>query len=207
MPPGWPVERGGYSLYPTPRGLIYATSPTSAGWMDRYLSERLAHIQDDFDVLPGPGVFVAIGPDDAPMTSVTPWPVRRQPGYDVPGYVVEFPSGPPEALGFTLSGEYRWACALPTDDFNAARVDYPLFAMLRESPIYTVAWLFLIFVPGRPCWLEMAQNERDLGLTIAALGGMDLAPEIEEKLRARVYKDHADKRTAILRRYRGRLMK
>ena len=113
-PPGWPREIEARTLYVTPRAFIYATSPGPAGWMDRYLNDRIPQIEKRFGVSLARGMVIAVSPGDKPIPGVDPWP-----SYEEALALTTFGRVDTGALGLPPPSDSTcgWACILATDAF------------------------------------------------------------------------------------------
>jgi hypothetical protein len=160
-PPGWPREIEGRRLYHTPQALIYAPSASSAGWADRYLQEHVPPIEERFGVTITPGVIFVMQPGDQPMTGVEGWPawpvkdlMQIWPRVSAPAW---FP-------------ERKWTCALPTDDFYNAVVDYYQIRVAWRGVIVPTAWPFLLLLPlQRRAYVMESYVKREQALATAAI--------------------------------------
>ncbi len=198
-PPGWPREIDGRTLYVTPRAFIYATSPGAAGWMDRYLHDRIPQIEKRFGVKPGNGTVIAVSPGDKPMPDVAPWP-----SYDEAIALATFGRLDIGAHGLPSPSDstYRWACLLATDAFyNEAMTEqfrrtdrrfwsqpYALLKFLRAAP----GFLF-----GRPYirrgHMATCDAQREQTLAVTVVQASALPPQEKAAILDRVYEFYGKK--------------
>ncbi len=176
VPAGWSREIQGRELYHTPRGYIYATDAGTAGWMDRYLGQRLPRIEERFGIKLGRGVIIAIAPVDSPMKVVARWPSFRVRG--IPRITLPSVDGCILGLPKPTRDTYAWVCALPTDSFYHEVVSYEHQAVDREfwnqlasdRVSILTSWPFLLLRPAqRKEYLARSDVDRERTLAVTAI--------------------------------------
>lgn len=199
IPPDWPHDVEGRALYVTPRAFIYATSPAAAGWMDRYLNQRVPQIEKRFGVSLGRGVVIVVSPGDRPMRAVNQWP-----SYEEALALSPFGAVDLKALGLPAPSPstYRWACALAADAFyNEAMTEqfrrsdrrfwsqpHALLKFLQAAP----GFLF-----GRPYirqgHMATCDAQREQALALTAIARSDIPEDRKKAVLARVEDYYAER--------------
>jgi hypothetical protein len=192
-PPGWPRHVDGRLLYATPRSFIYATSPAAAGWMDRYLNDRIPRIEKRFGETLGRGMVIAVSPGDKPIPGVDPWP-----SYEEVLALAAFGRVDVAALGLPPPSDstYRWACVLATEAFDNEAVTEQFRRTDRRFWSQPHALLkFLQAAPGflfgrpyiRQGHLATCDAQREQSLAATAIQAAALRPQEKAALLHRVY--------------------
>jgi hypothetical protein len=198
-PAGWPREIEGRALYVTPRAFIYATTPAAAGWMDRYLDDRIPHIEKRFGASLGRGIVITVSPGDKPMSGVEPWP-----SYEEALTLATFGRVERGVLGLPPPSDSTcgWACVLATDAFcdeamteQFQRTDrrfwsqpHALLRFLQASP----GFLF-----GRPYirrgHMATCDAQREQTLAVTAIQASALTSQEKAAVLDRVYEFYEKK--------------